>query len=112
MRGVQRVTGDQCMYGLRVREGEELNRKSTSFMSNSGKILKRLSKRCDGGHAHQELIGGRAKKAEEYPPKLCSAVVRGLREEEAGQHVWLGEFPVEEAGDEVPEEERLGGSSG
>ena len=59
MRGVQRVTGDQCMYGLRVREGEELSRKSTSFMSNSGKILKRLSRRCDGGHAHQELIGGR-----------------------------------------------------
>ena len=105
--GVEKVTGDQCMYGLRVKEGEELSKKSTGFMSNSEKILQRLSKRCSGDHPHQELIGGRAKKAEEYPPQLCREIVKGLREEEQGNYVWVGEYPVEDTGEDQQEDDGL-----
>ena len=33
---------------------------------------------CTGQHRHIQLIGGRAKKAEVYPPKLCKAIIEGL----------------------------------
>ena len=32
--------------------------------------------KCDGSHEHQQLIGGRAKKAEVYPDELCRAICR------------------------------------
>ena len=77
---VQRVVGDQCQYGLRVRAEEELNKKPTGFMTNSKHIAQRVSKRCDGGHSHQSLISGRAKDAEAYPRDLCKEIVKGLKE--------------------------------
>ena len=89
LEGVERVVGDQCQYGLRVRPEEELNMKPTGFLSNSPRIRNQLSRRCSGDHPHQHLMGGRAKKAEEYPPKLCQAMIRGLKEEITDSEVWI-----------------------
>ena len=36
--------------------------------------------RCDGRHEHIQLVGGRAKRAEEYPDKLCRRRCKGLRD--------------------------------
>jgi len=42
-------------------------------------LARYLAKRCTGGHPHGQLIGGKAKAAEEYPPGLVDAILRGLR---------------------------------
>ena len=65
--GVQRVRADQCQYGP--------NRKPTNFMVTGEELAKHLSLRCPGKHEHVHLLQVLAKKAQEYPQKLC------LREE-------------------------------
>ena len=90
--GIMLSVADQCMYGLVTPSsatGEPTPaKKPTRFMSNSWCILHELSTRCDEGHTHQHLVGGRASKAQEYPDKLCRAICRGLanqkRYDEAG----------------------------
>jgi len=74
------VTADQCMYGLVSSDalGEGPAMKPTRFITNSPKIAQSLSTRCDRGHRHVQLLGGRAKEAEQYPPGLCTAICRGL----------------------------------
>ena len=98
--GVMRVRADQCEFGLRTRPDEDLHRKPTDFMVNSRAMAQRLAIRCQGGHRHQELISGRAKKAEEYPPALCKAMLDGLKQEmKEGYHaVFVGE--VQDDGDD------------
>ena len=97
--GVMRVRADQCEFGLRTRADEGLHRTATDFMVNSKAMADRLSIRCQGGHQHQELISERAKKAEEYPPALCKAMLDGLKQEwESGRHaIFVGD--VEEDDD-------------
>ena len=46
-------------------------------MTNAPYIAKRLSRRCDKGHSHVTLIGGRAKRAEVYPDELCRKIIYG-----------------------------------
>ena len=60
---------------------KELSKKATGFLTNSKGISEELAKRCSGDHEHQPLLGGRAKVAEEYPPKLCEAIVKGVIKE-------------------------------
>ena len=97
---VQRVIGDQCQFQLQVHPEEALNKKATGFMTNSACIARRLGVRCQGGHEHQPLVSGRAKKAEVYPDALCKAVVRGLKEENS-QCCVLAEFDIEEGVEEA-----------
>ena len=47
---------DQCEYGLVTKEGEPI-RKPTRFVASSPILLKRLRKRCGGGHVHMTLEG-------------------------------------------------------
>ena len=49
-------------------------KKPSKFMTNSEEIKKRLQKKCDGGHEHQHLLGGSAKKAVGYPVKMCDLI--------------------------------------
>ena len=77
--GVQRVRGDQCMYGLQV--GGGANRKTTDFMVNGDMLAARLQKRCDGGHQHVPLLHGLPKYAQEYSNKLCVAMLKGAIQE-------------------------------
>ena len=84
--GVQVVTADQCMYGLKTwrKKGGKKDvaaRKRTKFMTNAKAIAMELNQRCRGEHEHQPLVDGRAKEAAQYPEPLCEAICRGLVEE-------------------------------
>ena len=83
MDDVLKTTCDQCEYGLTT----DINgtsvpaKKPTSFLTNSWKIAAKLSTRCSGRHNHGSLMEGRAKKAEEYPDRLCQSICQGLIEQ-------------------------------
>ena len=95
MKGVQRIRGHQCAYGLQVKDG--LNKKPTDFLVNGEGLAKRLSKKCDGSHQHQHLMGGLAIKAQQYPKGLCKAMVEGAMEDSAKwRSVWATEEGEEE----------------
>ena len=47
-------------------------------MTNSRALGEELRRKCDGKHAHQSLVDGRAKLAAEYPEDLCRAICRGI----------------------------------
>ena len=62
------------MFGLTTRSSSGVARpakKRTRFMTNVLEAKAELGIKCDGSHEHQHLTGGRAKKAEVYPEKLC-----------------------------------------
>eukprot|EP00435_Cladocopium_sp_Y103_P001618 s5475_g1.t1 len=111
--GVERVRGDQCQFGLRIEPGQDLSLKPTGFLLNSKAIAKRLAKRCAGDHQHLRLEGGhRTKLAERYPPKLCQAIVQGLKDEVEAQRMgttWLVDLSKESQvwAEEEAEEDEL-----
>ena len=55
MRGVDKVIGDQCCYGLKAKgeEGKGPARKSTGFMTNSPCIALQLRRRCPNRVGYQ-----------------------------------------------------------
>ena len=78
---VATVEADQCRFGLKTRTAggrQALALKPTRFMSSSEEILRKLGKKCKGGHQHQQLSGGRASAAAVYPPGLCRAILQGV----------------------------------
>ena len=91
LRGVQRVRGDQCQYGAEVCSGMHRGdpvMKPTGFMTNWPEIAACLSARCEGragacsrktGGFHRLCSGRIAREAAKYPPGLCRAVLRGIR---------------------------------
>ena len=79
MDGVRRVRADQCQYGLQVKGIP--NKKPTDFMVNGEHMAGMLSRRCQGGHEHQPLTEGRAALAQNYPWKLCQAMIRGAEKD-------------------------------
>ena len=84
---VMRITGgkiiklDQCEFGLTSvgDDGvEKPARKTTGMLTNSPAIRLTLARRCKKDHEHTQLIGGgRCRKAQAYPIKLCEAIVEG-----------------------------------
>ena len=78
--GVFKVKGDMCEFEMTQEDGQGVGRirKSTGFATNAPQLARRLAKTCTGQHRHIHLIGGRAKAAEIYPPKLCKAIIEGL----------------------------------
>lgn len=84
-------TLDQCMYGLRIRDGQSklgLALKATVF---AGTLpgLARLSRRCSHQHEHVAVVGGvkfngkwckRSSLAGAYPKQLCTANARIVEE--------------------------------
>ena len=95
---VERVRGDLCEFGLKVSPSDRPSLKPTGFMVNSKYLARRLAKRCTGSHEHQALEGGTlTKQAEVYPPGLCKAIVKGLKEEveeKELKHSWMGYWPA------------------
>ena len=80
---VVRVRTDMCQFGMESHidkadgdKGPVL--KPTGFLTNSVHIAGELEKRCNDGHSHVHLMGGRAAGAAIYPPRLCEAICRGL----------------------------------
>ena len=77
--GVFEVIGDQCMFGLVTKSvaGKTMPaKKRTKFLTNIPEAKTELGVMCDKSHEHQQLIAGRAKKAEIYPEGLCKAICR------------------------------------
>ena len=80
--GMRRVRCDQCLFGqVSVDRRGHVGpaRKATGFLTNDECIAEVLNRRCYGGHEHIQLLGGRAKACERYPPRLVSAILRALR---------------------------------
>ena len=90
-KSVATVVSDQCEYGLLTPgpNGEPMAaKKPTKWASSSPHMLKRLSKRCQKGHTHQQLVGGRAKHAENYPLDLIVEILRGMRDTADFEEEW------------------------
>ena len=71
-------------YDISRQNGEGLVKKPTGWLTNSPYISEQVSKLCSNRwkaakHRHVHLVSGRAKAAEVYPPKLCIAILKGLR---------------------------------
>jgi len=79
--GVNAVVTDQCMFDnlTHTSDGTQgLARKPTRCVSNSKFMLAELVRKCDGGHEHNILEGGRAAPAAFYPLQLLLATLRGI----------------------------------
>jgi hypothetical protein len=77
---VKTVTGNMCMFGMtqEVEGSTGLIKKATIFMTKAIMIAERLNRVCDKTHKHNQLIGGRVKKAQIYPEESCAQMLRGL----------------------------------
>ena len=72
---------DMCQFGMTTpnSRGEPTPaKKPTRWLTNSPCLAEQLERHCPGTHIHEPLLGGRAKAAQIYPPKLCSAIVAGF----------------------------------
>ena len=77
--GVQRVRGDQCMFGLQDSR-KQLLRKRTGFMTNHASLALKLQRHCSCEHDHSWIMGfqdGEAKsaRAQHYPVRLIDAML-------------------------------------
>ena len=56
--------------------------KATVFMTNDEYLAEAVNRHCfgGGGHDHIQLLSGRAKSCEKYPPRLVAALLRALRQ--------------------------------
>ena len=54
--------------------------KATGFTTNDEYIAEAADRHCFGGHDHIQLLRGRAKSCETYPPRLVAAILRALRQ--------------------------------
>ena len=87
LKGVSRVTGDQCQMGQQTESGEPIM-KQTGFMSNCEDILERLSQRCKGkdgwcsrpqGGKHQLCHSKVARRAAIFQREMCEEILLGLK---------------------------------
>ena len=85
---MHRFIGDQCMYGLKTRNGDQVGpaRKSTGFMTNFPCIVQALGQRWPNTkenqvHQHVRLEANRTKAAQIYPRGLCKATCQGFMKE-------------------------------
>ena len=95
---VTSVVSDQCECGLLTAGPGEVPtpaKKPTRWMSSSTHMIKRLSRRCSGTHVHQQLVGGRAKAAEDYSLALVTDILRGIRDTADHEEEW-GDAPSNE----------------
>ena len=85
MPGVRRATFDQCRYGLVGPSGQPM-RKRTSFLTNCSFVFTEFDgKYCQCTGTHQRIIGTElgeplAAWAAHYPPRLCRALARCVRD--------------------------------
>ena len=60
-------------------QGTGLMKKPTGILSYSPLVKDQLEKKCLGGHRHVALMGRRAKTCQNYPDKLCRAMLRRVK---------------------------------
>src|SRR4051812_33126989 len=82
------VDGDQCPFGQWAEDadGWAVAKKPTRWMTNSRAVADAVAIKCSNeacpaeqGHRHVLLIGGKAGLTERYPPRLVTAILKGLR---------------------------------
>ena len=84
--------GDQCPFGQEAMDwyGEGYVLKPTGWLSNSLPIVSKVGVRCPnhylepgmpGRHGHVQLLNGKAKACQAYPPRLEPAIIDGLVEQ-------------------------------
>ena len=107
LEGVEVVSTDMCMYGMNV-NGLGLNKKPTKLMSNSEEVRRMVNRRCDRKHFHAPTLCLLPKKAQEYPPGFCKAVVKGIKKQilkDAGNPQMKESFMKEAVEEEGEDEE-------
>ena len=85
------TVSDQCEYGLSTpgpNGGPLPAKKPTKWASSSCHMLKCISRRCKRDHTHQQLLGGRAKQAENYPLDLIVEIIMGMRDAADFEEDW------------------------
>ena len=85
---------DQCMYGLKDEVTGKAHEKATGLLMSSKRMKQFFDRRCDGQHQHQQLEGGRTKKAQQWPEDLCRQMIEGALDEMRLQVVNFA-FPAE-----------------
>ena len=86
MKGVVRRRLDMCRYGLQSQDKDAtvLVKKTTSILTNSVIMGDYLGRRCQGGHRHVALKGGRrCALAALYTKEFCEAIVTAFKKHEA-----------------------------
>ena len=78
------VTLDQCMVGLCDPDGHP-TKKATLLLASHPCLVKRLNRRCQGGHTHVQLAGStrgiaRCKFAQAWPRRMVELIVTGIQE--------------------------------
>ena len=78
-----KIVFDQCEYGattLNDNHEEMPIKKPTALQATKLAMVRRMSKRCSGDHAHQTLEGGNRchKAAEDYPIKMAQHITHAL----------------------------------
>ena len=83
MDGLFVVTSPMCKWHMMSEDGQGVGfvKKETQWVTNSEEVAKIIEGRCNGTHRHVHLINGRARHAQVYPPKLVSAILKGIRNE-------------------------------
>ena len=110
--GVYLVKGPTCKWEMQAEDPQGLQgkgyvRKETGWLTNSAALAESLAEQCsnetgDLWHRYVHLVGGIARGAAVYPPKLVKAGLQGLREQMA-QDGHLSSVDAYAAGP-VPEE--------
>ena len=77
------MQGHMCRFGMSThiedKNGERgFVKTPTGLLPSSKCVREQLGLRCDGGHAHIPLVGGRASGAQVYPQALCEAICKGV----------------------------------
>ena len=81
--GVSTVQAPMCKWELTAEDGQGIGyvRKETQWVTDSREVAEAIAGKCDGRHRHVQLINGRARQAQIYPPKLVSAILKGIKKE-------------------------------
>ena len=80
--GVYQILLDMCRFGLRATSGpykDQLVKKPTMLVTNIAEMAAHVSRLCDKGHEHGQLIGGAASGAAIYTPAFVKAILRGIK---------------------------------
>ena len=83
MEGVIVVESPMCKWHMMSEDnqGAGFVKKETRWVTNSPEVAKIIEGKCSGSHRHVHLVNGRARHAQVYPPKLVSAILKGIRNE-------------------------------
>ena len=78
--GMDSVKTNMCSFWMTARDdhGVGLLAKPTRIMSSSPETLNKIHKPCCAGDRHVHLIPGKAKSAQVYPRRCCTAMCAGI----------------------------------